>query len=617
MIDTVQPPRAGTEVLPVRYGWAAFAAAAVLLAVLAAGQAWGLYRLYLAQDRLPLWDMAGNAWGGIELHQALREGRPLHFLGLLNAQDKWPFGFSLLLLPFLWIGGDGFAAVTLTSVALFALIPLLLLGVAREADPGVVGGWSGMMAAMLFLASPLPRLFAVLILREEAGMFFSLLACYAYLRARRSGREGDWRLEGLAGLALFLIKYNYALIWGAAVAANEVIRLPPEGRAALLRGIGRRLWPWGAPGGSLLEKVFAVYLWALTVAALLGRNPGYALYAGLLAATVGLVARWRRDPAGMRDAWRGLPPAGRALASTVALPLWIWFLSPSPVHPKEIAAFLRNRSAGPPPASLDALLFYPRIFVRDYAPVPWLGVTILALLALALAVRWTGPRRLAGGEAGRVLLLAAGLSFLIPTLHPYKEARFLATAAPFALLAAAATASRLVRLLAGRSKGAVICAALTVGIAGAAARTGADERLVRDYAMYSADPALAPPLDFLAAAGRSARRPAVLGSFNELSENLIRCRLAQLGGPEMARPLRHSRGAPAPALRDWLRREGADRVLAIRLLPASPWAGEDYRRYNLWQLEAIAAIEGDPEWRAVESREFPEVGVEVLVFQRT
>ena len=62
-----------------------------------------------------------------ELHQALRHGQPFRFLKLLNAQDKWPFGFSLLLVPFVWAGSDTFAAATLLSAALFTLVPLLLL----------------------------------------------------------------------------------------------------------------------------------------------------------------------------------------------------------------------------------------------------------------------------------------------------------------------------------------------------------------------------------------------------------------------------------------------------------------------------------------------------------
>jgi hypothetical protein len=613
---TSRPPRAA--------GWLAFAAAALVLTALAAGQARQLYAFYLAQDRLPQWDMAGHAWGGIELHQALRQGRLLHFARLLNEQDKWPFGFSLLLLPFVWMGNDSFAAATLLSAALFALTPLLLLWAAREVDAGAVGWWSGGLAALLFLASPLARVFAVLIMREEAGMFFSLLAFCCYLRARRRGGAAAWRLAGLAGLALFLVKYNYALIWGAAVAANEILRLSPESRAEVRRVAARRLWPWGAGRGSTGARVTAVYLYIVALCTLFGINAGLALYAGLLVATFVIARRWRRDPEGVAAWWWRRPVAGRAVVATVILPLWVWFLSPYPVHPKEILAFLHNRETGPRLASLESLLYYPRAFLHDYAPAP-LGAAVLILLALALLCRWTGVRRLAGGEPNRVLLLAAGLSFLLPTLHPYKEPRFLATAVLFALLAATALASRLAHSLPVSPRlravvGAAACMAAAAGIVAAARAADLPARLARDYPLYSADPAFGPPLDVIAAAGRGAKRLAVIGSFNELSENLIRCRLAQLGGAEVTPSMsRFPASLPPPAvsarLHDWLGEERPDRVAALRLLPESPlFNGADYRSYNAWQLAAVAALEADSGVRLTARQPFAAAQMEVLVF---
>jgi hypothetical protein len=199
--------------------WAFILAALALLAV-SGFEAASLYRFYAGQSRVPLWDMAGHGWGGVELLQALSEGRPLRFLDLLNRQDKWPFGYSLLLLPFLAAGDASFASATFLSTVLFALVPLLLLWLAREVDPGPAGLWGGLIAAALFLASPLLRIFGILIMREMAGIFFSLLGLILYLRARRLGTPWAWRLAGLAALALFLVKYNYALLWGIAVLAN-------------------------------------------------------------------------------------------------------------------------------------------------------------------------------------------------------------------------------------------------------------------------------------------------------------------------------------------------------------------------------------------------------------
>ncbi len=632
-------PAAGLPRLPA----AAFLAAGLALTLLAAVQAARLYTWYLGQNALPQWDMAGHAWGGIELHQALRRGEPLHFLQLLNGQDKWPFGFSLLLLPFLALGGDGFAAATLLSTALFALTPALLLWAAREVDDASAGWWGGGLAALLFLASPLLRLFAVLIMREEAGVFLSLLALCCYLRARRRGDERSWRGAGLAGLALFLVKYNYAVIWGMTVAANELLRLAPARRGALLRRAGRWLWPWrqadGLSEGRISRRAagIALYLYALAALALLRINPGYPLYAGLLAATGWALWRgwaWRCDPAARARVaadWRRLSPPGRALLATVVLPLWIWSLSPQPIHPKQIWAFLHNRETGPPLLSLHSLLFYPRAFVGSYQPEP-LGAAVLALLGLALAARLAGARP-AGGEPYRVVLLAAGLSFLLPALHPYKEPRFLATAVPFALLAAALFAGRLAHALPWTPRrralaGGALCAAAALAVVGAARRADLPALLARDYPLYSADPAFTPPLEYLAAAAQGARRPAVIGSFNQLSENLIRCRLAQLGSPAggtadgigVVPPLaRFPAGLPRAVadarLGEWLGRERPDRVVALRPLPGSRiFVDEDYRTYNAWQLQALAALAGGSAARLTARQAFSAAGVEVSIY---
>jgi hypothetical protein len=597
-------------------------ALALLAAALAAAEGAQLYRLYLAQDRLPQWDMAGHAWGGIELHRAIRHGEPLRFLQLLNRQDKWPFGFSLLLLPFLALGHDGFAAATLLSVVLFALTPPLLVWAAFEVERGAVGTWAAVLAVLLFLSSPLLRLFAVLVMREEAGVFFSLLALCTYLRARRTDTGWAWRSAGLAGLALFLVKYNYALIWGSAVAADAVLRLSAEDRAALARRIGLRLWPWRVPGATRLARVTAIFLDLLILCLVVGVNAGYLVYAGILGATFVWVRRWIRDPGAVKASWQRLPTAARALLATIVLPLWTWFLSPWPVHPKEILAFLRNRQTGPPLLSLESLLYYPHVFLADYALAP-LGPAILALATLAVVLVFVRGRT-AGGEAGRVLVLAAALSFLLPTLHVYKQGRFLATAAPFVLLVAAVQASRMAHALpAGpwrAAVGAVLCAAAAAGIVTVAEGSDLSGRLVRDYPLYSADAAFAAPLEAIAVAGRGSRRLAVVGSFNELSENLIRCRLAQEEGPEGVRPLsRFPADLPRDKVRarlaEWLAEERPDRIVALRPLTGSPiLADPDYRGYNAWQLTAIAALDADPTMRSIGRQGFPATKLEVLVF---
>ncbi|HKV10484.1 MAG TPA: hypothetical protein VJ725_20250 [Thermoanaerobaculia bacterium] len=595
----------------------AFALAALALAAVAAVEARSLYLFYLDQTRLPMWDMAGHGWGGVELLQALSEGRPLRFLDLLNRQDKWPFGYSLLLLPFVAVGDATFASATLLSAGLFVLIPPLLLWAAREVDDGPPGFWGGLLAAALFLASPFFRVFGILVMREIAGVFFSLLAFCLYLRARRIGSPWAWRFAGLASLGLFLVKYNYGLLWGIAVLANEVLRRSPEERRELAQRIGRLFWP-GAPRwpGRI---VLAVWLWLLAIAAILGINFGVGLYAGLVVGAVLVALRWRRDREGVRAWWRSLPVEIRAALETVVIPLWIWCLSPDPVHPKNIVAFLRNRSTGPPLFSADSLLFYFRSLARDYTPDPLLGWAVAALLAVSLMFLRRGDERF------RFLALAAFLGLGLATFHPYKEPRFFATAAPFVLLLAAMAWSRLVHL-ARPVAGGLLCAGALAGIAFVAIeRADLPARLAADYKVYSAGPAFRKPLGFLARWTPGPERVAVLGTFNELSESLVRWWLYQDPRAREATivdpPSRFDGKRPPEEIRKkmdrWLEEERPERIVAIRLLPESPiFQGEDFQRYNSWQLAALDALEKDPGWKVTRRRKFRSLDLEMLVLDR-
>lgn len=596
----------------------AFVVAALALAAVAAVEARSLYLFYLAQPRLPMWDMAGHGWGAVELLQALSEGRPLRFLDLLNRQDKWPFGYSLLLLPFVAMGDATFASATLLSAGLFVLVPPLLLWAAREVDDGPAGFWGGLVAAALFLASPFFRVFAVLVMRETAGVAFSLLAFCLYLRARRLGSLWAWRLAGIASLALFLVKYNYGLLWGIAVLANEVLRRNREERRKLARRIGRLFWP--APPRRPGRIVLAVWLWLLAIAAVFGINFGVGLYAGLVVGAVLVALRFKRDREGVRAWWRSLPVEVRAALETVVIPLWIWCLSPDPVHPKNIVAFLRNRATGPPLFSADSLLFYFRSLARDYTPDPLLGWAVVALLALSLAFLRKG-----GGEPFRFLAITALLGLALATFHPYKEPRFFATAAPFVLLLAAMAWSRLVHL-ARPVAGGLLCAAALAGIAFVATeRADLEARLAADYKAYSAGPAFRKPLSFLARWAPGPERVAVLGTFNELSESLVRWWLYQdprARGAAIVDPPSRFDGKRSPGeirkrMDRWLEEERPERIVAVRLLPESPiFHGEDFQRYNSWQLAALDVLEKDSGWKVTRRRKFRSLDLEMLVLDR-
>ena len=604
-------------------------------------EAVSLWRVLEAHPAPPRWDMAGHGWQGVELLTDLRAGRPLDFLLDLNAQDKWPFGYSLLLLSFLALGGASFEAARLLSlVGWVAVAPLTVLA-ARKAEPGPAGLLGGALAAVLWLAAPVPRVLSLVILREVVALALQLLALILYLRAREKDEDlGRWRAAGLATLALVLVKYNYALIWGVAVAIEEVLRSTPEQRRRLWRWLRDLLTPWG--GKPLARKILAGALDLVIVAALVGVNPGVGIWVILVVVTGVVVVRMYRGRFSIRDWLSGLPPRLRAALETVALPMAVWWLSPEPIHPKTVYSFLRSSRGGAERAPFD-VLYYLRSYLADYVPHPGWGIALLALAAGAVGMALVARRK--GNGVGKpdhgshlgFLALLTVLGLLLVTLHPHKEIRYAATALPLVTLLGALGLGRLLlgevpkspggaprtRLVAGGLAG-----LLAVGLAAAAgplAMLGSpaevrQDRLEGELSAYTGDPRLLPVLEPLAERVGPGGRAGMMGPLDELSADLVRWVLAREHGGAMAEVVdfreRFDPGASRerwwPRIERWIAEEDLDRLLVVRLDPDSPWAQrDDYLLHNAWQAAAVEAL-GET-FPAGEELRVPEVGLTVQV----
>lgn len=579
-----------------------------------------------ASDRLPLWDMAGHAWGGVELLESIASGRPLTLLAQLNGQDKWPFGFSLLLLPSLALGGESVASATVPALVAFAVVPALLVLLAWSIDRSATALLGGLAAGAFWLAAPLPRLFASLVMRETTGAALILLVVLLELRAEERGSLVAWRLAGAALLALVLVKYNYALVVVVGLGLHRLLARPAASRRELVSAWWRRLWPLSS--GDRRTQGVAASVVALALCVPLRINPGAALWVLLLGVAIrAAVVAWRRrsSPFG----WiRRLAPRERALVEMVALPLGCWWLSPQPIHPRTVWAFLVNRPGG---GSLDPG-FYLTAFARDHAATTVLGGSALVaaalFAALALGSTPTGCRALA---------LVVGVGFAMVALHPYHEPRFLTPVAPLIVLAAMLSPLAIARRFAARG-GALLSVGAALATAGAlvwatapliVGNEQARTRLAADHAAHSSDPRLAEPLGALVEAAIAPRdgqrRVAFLGVSNELSPNLLRWRIAQAGragavelvdGPARSRAARRDRPVDQ-RLGDWLAKERPERVLALAIEETSAIGlSRDYREQNAWQAELVAALETAPAWRLSARRTFAELGLELRVYER-
>lgn len=608
----------------------------VLVLVGAGVEALSLWQVQQAHPAPPRWDMAGHGWQGVELLVDLRAGRPLDFLVHLNAQDNWPFGYSLLLLPFLAAGGASFASARLLSlVGWVAVAPLTVLA-ARRVDPGSAGLLAGALAALLWLGAPVGRVLALVILRESVSLALLLLALILYLRARereetagaaeplrQRGLLAGWRAAGLATLALVLVKYTYALIWIATVALDEVPRMPGDQRRRLLRWLRDLLTPWGEK--TLRRRLLAGALDLVLVATVVKANPGIPIWLGLTVTAIVLGIRAGRGELPLRARLACLPARHRAAVETVVLPVGLWWLSPHPIHPKSVYAFFRNAGGGSERAPLD-LLFYLWSYPADYVPHPGWGV---ALLGLAVVAGGLSLRRREDPLRFVALLTLVGL--VLVSIHPHKEVRYGATVLPLVTLLGALGLGRLLfggaasrgRLLVGSLAGALtVAAALATDPVGPGGET-LNRRVVDELALYTGDPKLLPVLEPLAEKVGSGGRVGMVGAVDELSADLVRWALArQHGGTtpwvDELRERLDPRASPQQwwaRVERWLEEEDLDRVLVVRLGPESPWARrDDYRMHNAWQEVATEVlVEGLP--ARSESLRVPELGLTLDVLE--
>jgi hypothetical protein len=378
----------------------------------------------------------------------------------------------------------------------------------------------------------------------------------------------------------------------------------------------RSPWRWAAIALAIAAAIFVA-----------GENPGNFFYGCLVVATaVGLSLQWR-SRSRLREASGRLAPATRALVEWLVVPLWLWSLSPRPIHPRSLFAFLRTRPGDLPPLSLESLAYYPRSLFGHYLD---LGAAAWLVAALALAGFGWVVRR---GESARAVALTAALGGLALAAHPMREDRFLATAFPMlALLATLVAARGAGRLLPGAVRarlalGATLTLAAAAGAGAAAARSAALERLESDHRLLTAEPEYLAPLAAAAfwASEPGVDRVAMLGGSNELSEAAVRWEAWRGHGADRfwVAPLRGLDGATpadevARRLDRWLARECPDRLVVLRPLPRSRWlADADYRRYNAWQIVAAERLAESPDWRAAaRPRVFPQLGLELLVLDR-
>lgn len=246
--------------------------AATLAALLA-----GLVALLfgIAHSGTPGWDATGHAFAALRMAQALRDLDLHHFFELFHRADFYPplgrLGYTL---AFVYDGDGFYAPRAINAVAWIASI-WLATRIARHLAPRGEGDTAAFFTAVLGLTCWVGIVYSRCTYTEPWSALANCGTILLYLRARRSGRNLDAALVGVAlGLAL-LVKYTYGLQLAAAIGVTGLAQLlQPEGRARTVRGgiflvlgtLAVLLWwfavpiPYGFSTGKEHWEAFRLYL---------------------------------------------------------------------------------------------------------------------------------------------------------------------------------------------------------------------------------------------------------------------------------------------------------------------------------------------------------------------
>lgn len=425
--------------------------AAVLLLGLLGSQAWPLFRLAGLLEAVPAWDEAKYLVSGLRLYQAASAVDGLAFLRHLNAQSVWPPGFPLLEALAFAGWGTTIGVARQLAASLFASTLILAWWSLRKSRVPLAGLW----LALALGFSPLTRTVAVLAMLEIAGLAGLLAAFGAYARALDAELRGLaaplwWRATWLLSTLLFFCKYNYGLLWLIPLLSHEWWRrqgAPPwrhlgselAGTFPFRRHWIAKFW-WvllGALGllGIWLRftggRDFKLGPWTLSVHS--AGNLAYGIL-WLALATIALV--WWRDPARARANWSDFEARWDGIGAWLVMPITVWLLIPP--HMQDLVGFLENRSSGL--GLVEGLLFYPRVFARDFLPdflSPW------CLLAILAGFGWQRRRHLWRPSVETFAVWAATWGVLALVGHGYKQDRFILQAACWILVVGAVGLSSL------------------------------------------------------------------------------------------------------------------------------------------------------------------------------
>jgi hypothetical protein len=304
------------------------------------------------------------------------------------------------------------------------------------------------------------------------------------------------------------------------------------------------------------------------------------------------------------------------ILAPVLLIILAWLLIP-PDRLVVFLSFLVNRPEGPPPFSVEGLLYYPtQLYVYS-------GVLIL-VYAAALVLSFRNLKN----DKVRFLVITALLVILLNFFHQNKKIRYILDLYPPLFSLAAFHLTNLYARIKHRWKEVAFFMIMIVSMAIFLFYVAGNIRL------YGYNFSVAEPLDFIKNSTENSSNIFVLGEINEISPGLISWHLSNitnikavsastyavwefeefshlitvLGMPDRISPER---------INNFISKYGFDRIILIETLNNSRFYNtEDFLVYNKWKLDYIPVVLANKNYTVSDSRLFGDIGVEITVLRK-
>lgn len=302
------------------------------------------------------------------------------------------------------------------------------------------------------------------------------------------------------------------------------------------------------------------------------------------------------------------------MLAPVALAILLWLMPPDRFF--AFLSFLVNRPEGPPPFSIEGLLFYPaELFIYS-------GV-LIALYVAALALSF---RHLKNDKV-RFLVITALLVILLNFFHQNKKIRYILYLYPPLFSLASFQLTNLYARIKHRRKQIAFFALI------AAFMTAFSFYLAGNAKLNGYSFSVNESLDFIKGSTADSSNIFVLGEFNELSPGLITWHLSSGSeikqikastdyawefAPGLFEGMRVSNRTPdAEGMGRFLDKYGFDAIVLIGMSNSSVFYNtEDYLVYNRWKMDYIPVVLENRNYSVGDSRLFQDTGVEITVLKK-